>query len=134
MQWFGESWGAPFNETTPHVDTPVGKLCNGWCEEEIEAGDSGVIMGGVGMDDKPILVCYHRNCYLRQVLGSIGHQKGLCRCFGNMPGDTDHMDDPPGMTLREAADAAVEFFDLGVTVAEALFERKDPTSAGGTAP
>ena len=39
------------------------------------------------------------------VVGSVGHQLGRCSCFG---GDED---DPPGMTVREAALAAVDLYE-----------------------
>lgn len=109
MQWFGESWGAPFNESSPRVDTPVGVVCNGWCEEPIEATDTGVVMGGIDADGQAELVYFHRNCYLRSVYGSVGHQLGLCVCF-RKPGP-DTFDDPPGLSAREAADQAVELFE-----------------------
>lgn len=50
----------------------------------------------------------HYECGLRGVLGSVGHQRRRCSCFG---GDEE---DPPGMTRREAARAAAEYFHLGM--------------------
>lgn len=47
----------------------------------------------------------HHECSLRSVIGSVGHQKRLCSCYG---GDQE---DPPGLTRREAARAAAEYFD-----------------------
>lgn len=47
----------------------------------------------------------HRECLLRSLIGSVGHQLRRCSCFG---GDED---DPPGMTAREAARAAAELFE-----------------------
>lgn len=41
----------------------------------------------------------HDECDVRSILGSVGHQRGLCTCNGG-PGT---MDDPPGLTRREAA-------------------------------
>jgi hypothetical protein len=113
MQWFGESWDAPVCDPRWHVDTPVGKLCD-WCQEPVDEGDSGVVMGGMTLDadgiPAPVIVVHHRNCFLRQTLGSVGHQKGTCICHGVHRDDPQHEDDPPEMTLREAADAAVELF------------------------
>lgn len=43
----------------------------------------------------------HRECFLRKVLGSVGHQLGRCSCHGGAE------EDPPGLTKREAATAAV---------------------------
>lgn len=42
----------------------------------------------------------HRECAIRAVIGSVGHQRGKCSCFGGTE------EDPPGMTRREAALAA----------------------------
>lgn len=47
----------------------------------------------------------HRECEARGVLGSVGHQMGLCSCRGG-PGT---MDDPPGLTRRQAARAALDY-------------------------
>jgi len=35
----------------------------------------------------------------------VGHQKGACPCYGGVE------DDPPGATRREAARAAMEYFE-----------------------
>lgn len=48
----------------------------------------------------------HRECVIRSVVGSVGHQLKMCRCYG---GDAE---DPPGMTKREAAIAAVKMAGL----------------------
>jgi hypothetical protein len=45
----------------------------------------------------------HRECEMRAVLGSVAHLERRCGCF--VPGSTEN--DPPGMTRREAARAAV---------------------------
>jgi hypothetical protein len=47
----------------------------------------------------------HRECLVRMVVGSVGHQLRRCSCFGG--GE----EDPPGMTPREAARAALELFE-----------------------
>jgi hypothetical protein len=46
----------------------------------------------------------HRNCFLRGLLGGVGHIEGRCSCYGGT------YDDPPEMTKREAADAAVRLW------------------------
>lgn len=51
----------------------------------------------------------HPMCLMRSVWGSVGHQRGLCSCFG---GDVE---DPPELTLRQAAMAA--FFEHRLTEA-----------------
>lgn len=50
-----------------------------------------------GIDRRPV----HWECAARAVLGSVGHQQGRCGCYGGTE------EDPPGMTRREAARAAL---------------------------
>lgn len=45
----------------------------------------------------------HRECAARATLGSLGHQRGRCACHGGTE------EDPPGMTRREAARAALAY-------------------------
>lgn len=45
----------------------------------------------------------HFECGFRAIHGSVGHQRGLCTCRGG-PGT---MEDPPGLSKREAARAAI---------------------------
>ena len=47
-------------------------------------------------------VWWHQPCFFRSVIGSVGHLLGRCSCFG---GDVE---DPDGMTKRQAARAAYE--------------------------
>lgn len=44
---------------------------------------------------------WHEECALRSVLGSVGHLRGTCSCRGGTE------EDPPGLTKREAARAAM---------------------------
>ncbi len=48
----------------------------------------------------------HRECAFRMVSGSVGHMTGVCPCHGFE--DTSEN----GMTRRQAARAALEFFTL----------------------
>lgn len=48
----------------------------------------------------------HRECAIRVTAGSLGHQMGLCCCPGN-PGT---LDDPPGVSKRDAARAAADLY------------------------
>lgn len=98
MQWFGKSWGSPMNEDCPQAPVPVGVTCL-WCREKTMIGDTGVIYS-----NGPVA---HLECFLRQTYGSVGHQRGLCMCNGG-PGT---MTDPEGMTIRQAARAAVDEFE-----------------------
>lgn len=50
-------------------------------------------------------VLAHRDCLLRQVVGSVAHQQGRCSCYGGDEGDD------PALTRREAAAAAVAYFE-----------------------
>lgn len=122
MSWFGESWGAPCCEEE-HVPTPVGEACV-LCDEPIEAGDRGFISpfredGGMvlmfGADGVARLAAdqdayvdpRHAECQLRMVLGSVGHIEGRCTCVLGDAGE----EDPPGLTAREAAIAAVAAYE-----------------------
>lgn len=78
-----------------HVEAPIGAPCV-HCEERVVAGDVGTINGGGQV--------LHYECGLRQVIGSVGHQKRLCSCYGGSE------EDPPGMTRRQAAAAAARYF------------------------
>lgn len=48
---------------------------------------------------------WHRECAMRSIVGSVGHQKRECSCYGGV-GDGD----PPGLSAREAARAAYEYY------------------------
>lgn len=99
MKWFGIWRVHPDEELIP---TPVGQDC-AFCEEPIEIGDRGCTiphLGEGGVAEKP----YHFECHMRVAVGSLGHLRGRCSCYGG----TEH--DPPGMTLRQAARAAFHFW------------------------
>jgi hypothetical protein len=87
----------------PNTPIPVGTPC-AWCEELFTAEDCGFTLpffGGQGhlRTELP----FHSSCHLRQVLGSLAHVRRECSCY--VPGST--CTDPPGMSRREAACAAV---------------------------
>jgi hypothetical protein len=44
---------------------------------------------------------WHHECALRSIIGSVGHLRGTCSCNGGTE------EDPPEMSRREAARAAV---------------------------
>jgi len=84
------------------IATPIGELC-AYCGEAIESGDPGCTIPHVdehGTTERP----YHQECHIRMVVGSLGHLKKRCSCYGG----TEH--DPPGMTPRQAARAAWVYF------------------------
>jgi hypothetical protein len=63
-----------------------------WCEEPIAPGELSNLRNA------------HRECALRMIRGSAAHIERRCGCFveGSREGD------PPGMSKREAAKAAVQ--------------------------
>jgi hypothetical protein len=48
----------------------------------------------------------HQECAIRMSAGSVGHQRGRCHCYGGAE------EDPPGLTVREAALAAAREYLL----------------------
>ncbi len=109
MRYFG--WLPAGELRTRLMPTPVGAVC-GWCTERIEDGDRGVemlLIGALGNGLEITVVYFHRECELRQIFGSVGHQKGLCGCGTARCGDGET--DPPGMSVRDAARAACAYFD-----------------------
>lgn len=105
--YFGESW-CNMTEQGQHISTPVDSVCF-WCEEVFVEGEQGTAIpaGFVeeSVDNVVPLVYYHKNCFLRSVLGSVGHQRKQCSCFGGT------LEDPQGLSLREAANAAVREYE-----------------------
>lgn len=103
MKYFGDPKFRKSDEE--QVETPIGVPCL-YCEDPIQAGDTGTI--GNTINDKgdwtkePI----HYECGIRMGVGSVGHQKGLCSCFGGTE------EDPERMTKHEAAIAAARYFHL----------------------
>lgn len=68
-----------------------------WCDEEILPGE-------LADADNPLEIVggnFHRECFLRSLLGSAGHILHRCSCYHG-----SH-EDPPGLTIRQAAQAAV---------------------------
>jgi hypothetical protein len=98
MQWFGPSWPSGICDECPQVHTPVGQPCS-HCDEPIVNGDSGIVYS-----NGPVA---HRNCFLRQSIGSVAHLRKRCSCY--VPGSTEF--DPPNMTRRQAADEAVRLWE-----------------------
>jgi hypothetical protein len=102
MHFFGQHWEAHEYRDFERVPTPVGEAC-AWCEEPIEAKDFGYVVPGFyrsGVREKP----WHQECFLRQVVGSLGHQERRCTCYGG------EENDPVGFSRRQAARMAVAKF------------------------
>lgn len=117
MQYFGEPYpsaetAAPIYEDSEQVPTPVGATCY-HCKERVAEGERGFFQftlppappGGMllvaGLVPDFMRMPIHHECFMRGVTGSVGHQRGTCSCHGGSE------EDPPGMTRREAARAAV---------------------------
>jgi hypothetical protein len=101
MKWFGPRYGAPYEHEAPHIPVPVGQQC-GRCGEPITSNDSGLVIPLFGDPDQSEAF-YHYECHLRSMVGGLNHQLGKCLCCGGtVPPD------PPEMTRREAAKAAVQ--------------------------
>jgi hypothetical protein len=78
------------------IPPPVGEVCI-LCEEPVDAGDIGTI--------NLLAQVTHYECQMREIIGSVGHLKRTCSCYGGTEGD------PPAMTRRQAAKAAVAFYN-----------------------
>ena len=108
--YFGESWCA-MTDVGLKIPTPIGKEC-AWCKEGFVEGEPGMALPtGFFEGSAPPpedLVFYHKNCFLRTVIGSVGHQRKQCSCFGGT------LEDPQGLSLRDAANASVREYEEGV--------------------
>lgn len=66
-------------------------------------GDSPILMPHIAEAGPAMWRGYHEECRARMVFGSLGHLQGKCSCFGGA------LEDPPEMTKRQAAQAAMAF-------------------------
>lgn len=92
MKYFGPECSMKEGETL--VETPVGVPCI-YCASPILAAEMGT-MENLG----PL----HYECQMRMIAGSVGHQLKQCSCYGGT------MEDPEGLTKREAAIAAYKLW------------------------
>jgi hypothetical protein len=74
------------------------------CEEPVEDRLDAARMMVVD-EEGSRLAFMHRECARRSVIGGLNHLRGTCTCCGG----TDDPD-PPEMTKRQAAIAAVEYW------------------------
>lgn len=107
--YFGEPWDSPFCDTAPHADTPVGEPC-GFCTLPILDGEQGVITPAVLADGVPGRVPWHRECWLRQIVGSPSHLRGTCTCHR---GGVDVRPQTPAERRAEAAASAALLQQMG---------------------
>lgn len=103
MKYFGDPKFR--KEYEEQIETPVGVPCM-HCDEPIEEGDTGTIQTLVHSEIGEVLRPIHYECRLRLAIGSLGHQRKLCSCYG---GDKE---DPEGLTRRQAAIVATHYFHL----------------------
>ncbi len=77
-----------------------------WCKEPVLPNEDHQLLPTVDVQDQ--YLHFHKNCFFRSVVGSVGHQQKKCSCY---PENEHPIDDPEGMTRREAADAAVKLWE-----------------------
>ena len=99
MKFFGVRYYSAAYTDAEHVDTPVGEHCT-HCDEPIAVGDDGWMV-------PPGRQPFHRACFLRGIIGSVAHQQFCCSCFVK---DSSCNDDPQ-LTVRQAAEAAADYYD-----------------------
>lgn len=78
-------------ETCPHCDEPV----------VAEYASIPHLAADGSVSDRH----WHPECYMRAIVGGLNHLLGKCTCCGGIDPP-----DPPGMTRREAAIAAVAYY------------------------
>lgn len=101
MKWFGMAYGAPYESDTPRVPAPLHWLCH-HCKEPIAQDDDGFIVPvAYGCE-----IALHYACHMRGIVGGVNHLRGSCTCCGG-----DDPPDPPNMTKRQAAIAAVKLWE-----------------------
>jgi len=90
-----------------------------WCDEPVWRGEQ---HPGVR---QPI----HKECAIRTAVGSAAHVQGRCGCY--VPGSVEG--DPPGMTRRQAARAAVEAYDREQRMRKVNYRRLKDDGFSGNA-
>jgi hypothetical protein len=86
------------------VPAPLGEKCM-HCEEPIGPEDQGFLIRHLcehGSNHAP----YHRECFMRSIIGSVSHQLRMCSCFE--PGST--CGDDPRLTKRQAAKESFQLY------------------------
>jgi len=82
----------------------LGLLCFR-CDEPFAPSEWGIISYYVPEAGACASIARHRECEMRGVIGSVGHQLRQCSCYG---GDRE---DPPELSIRDAARAAVALWE-----------------------
>lgn len=99
MKWFGPKEFARICDDAERVDIPIGQECM-YCEEPIAGGDAGFM---IPYDFEGKHAPHHQECFMRSVIGSVGHQQHECSCHGRE--DTSEF----GLSIREAAINAAKY-------------------------
>lgn len=105
MKYFGQKFCAPIYQDCEEIDPPVLAPC-ARCGEFIRSTDSGFAVPVLG---EPLLAAYHRACFLRGIVGSVAHQQKRCSCY--VAGAS--CNDDPNLNVRQAAEAALKFWEGG---------------------
>ena len=100
VTWFGKQYDASIYRDTSQAPTPVGIACM-YCEEPILIGEDGFFDSGSN--------AFHRECWLRMLIGSIAHQRQLCPCY--LPESEAQQHEPQGLSRRQAAKLAVDYYE-----------------------
>lgn len=102
--WFGKPWWSYvcFDEAGNLIEEtrkefPAGESCL-YCGEEFDeaAGDSGQAMPFGAADGSARVIHVHKECMFMNVVGSLAHHEGRCKCHHGDGTGT-------GMTLRQEA-------------------------------
>jgi hypothetical protein len=101
LTWFGKQYDAPIYYDCKQVPAPVGRACT-YCEEDILLDEDGFVDG----EGSP----FHRECWLRLLVGSVAHQRGLCGCYQHE--SVAMSEESEGfLSRREAAKLAVAYYE-----------------------
>ena len=107
MRWFGYRPFAVICDAIPRTETPIGAPCC-WCGEAIGPEENGfLILTDISADQTGELeeVPWHPECHVRNLVGGVNHQRGLCDCYGGT-----EPSDPAHLSPREAATQAADFY------------------------
>lgn len=116
MNYFGPPEFMREDETL--IVAPIGASCV-WCYEPIQDGDMGTVTGTGEYQQ-----VWHHECSIRSAFGSYGHQRKMCKCFASLRIGLPIIEDPEGLTRREAAiAAAIEAGQMSCTVNPMTFNK-----------
>jgi hypothetical protein len=79
--------------------------CMLWCKEKVFPSDDYHLVPHAGEEGSGMRP-WHRECWVRALLGGINHIKGTCTCCGG-----SQPPDPPGLNAREAATLVLAYYN-----------------------